>query len=76
MILKTFGSKSGGIINLSKSCAFYLGASKKYRKTVLRERAVWPATCVKYLGINLPKNQINDLHLLKENFNAHYIKSN
>ena len=64
-----FGSKSGCKVNLSKSCAFYLGVSKRNTVKPYSEKGLlWPATRVKYLGSNLPLNQVEDLFLSSENF--------
>ena len=66
-IFKIFGSKSGCKINLNKSCAFYLGKSKKNKiKPYLDKGLVWPANCIKYLGINISLMQYEDLSLFKK----------
>ena len=65
-ILENFGSKSGCKVNLNKSCAFYLGKSKKNKiKPYLDKELVWRANSIKYLGINMPLIQYDDLSLLK-----------
>ena len=68
-ILENFGSKSGCKVNLNKSCAFYLGKSKKNKiKPYLNKGLVWPANSIKYLGINIPLMQYDNLSLFKKNF--------
>ena len=52
-ISETFDTKSGSKFNLNKSFAFYLGKSKTNKiKPYLDKGLVWPANCIKYLGIN------------------------
>ena len=68
-ILENFGSKSGFKVNLNKSCVFYFGKSKKNKiKPYLDKGLDWPANSIKYLSINIPLMQYDNLSLFEKNF--------
>ena len=68
-ILKYFGNKSGCKVNLNKSSAFYLGSSKGINfKPFLSSGLSWPDSSIKYLGVNIPVNNFDELSLFEENF--------
>ena len=75
-ILKYFGNKSGCKVNLNKSSAFYLGSSAFYLgsskginfKLFLSRGLSWPDSSIKYLGVNIPVNNLDELFLFEENF--------
>ena len=68
-ILKYFGNKSGCQVNLNKSCAFYLGSSKgRNFRPFLSSGLSWPDSSIKYLGVNIPVNNFDELSLFEKNF--------
>ena len=64
-----FGKESGCKVNLSKSYAFYIGSSmgKKF-KHFLSSGLSWPTSVIKYLGVSIPLNKLDELSLFEENF--------
>ena len=68
-ILKYFGNKSECKVNLNKSSVFYLGSSKGINfRPFLSSGLSWPDSSIKYLGVNIPVNNFDELSLFKENF--------
>ena len=70
-ILETFGSKSGCQVNLNKSTAFYIGSSRGCEITPFSKNGLtWPSTVIKYLGVYIPINNVDENVLHKENFST------
>ena len=68
-ILNVFSDQSGCQVNMNKSNAFYIGLSRKtIFKTFSTDGLTWQTNTIKYLGVNIPINQGDNISFVNENF--------